>query len=121
YAPWINSTIERLNRDVLQVVRVLLMKYKLGTREWVYVLPLVQGNLNHTPVQSLDDKSPSELSTGLSRPTPFEPILLERGKKNMARSKGVECKFSVGDFVLWSRIHSRSSVDKLLARWAGPF
>ncbi|EGZ28870.1 hypothetical protein PHYSODRAFT_470713 [Phytophthora sojae] len=41
--------------------------------------------------------------------------------QNMARSKGVECNFSVGDFVLWSRIDSRLSVDRLLARWVGPF
>ncbi|KAE9127003.1 hypothetical protein PF007_g5779 [Phytophthora fragariae] len=159
YAPWINGTVERLNRDVLQVLRVLLMAYKLDTHEWVYLLPLVQGNLNHTPVRSLGDKAPSELLTGLPRPTPFEPILLERGQRtevleasvlpseqldmlrsslsglhrevvdqrekrrlqNMARSKGIECNFSVGDFVLWSRIDSRLSTNKLLARWVGPF
>lgn len=159
YAPWINGTVERLNRDVLQVLRVLLMEYTLDTHEWVYILPLVQGNLNHTPVRSLGDKAPSELFTGLPRPTPFEPILLERGQQvevletsalpaerldhlrtslaglhkevldrrekrrlqNMARFKGTECNFSVGDFVLWSRIDSRIEVDKLLARWVGPF
>ncbi|POM74796.1 Hypothetical protein PHPALM_8188 [Phytophthora palmivora] len=159
YAPWINGTVERLNRDVLQVLRVLLMEYSLDTHEWVYLLPLVQGNLNHTPVRSLGCKAPSELFTGLPRPTPFEPILLERGQRveilettvlpieqldqlrvslaglhkevldqrekrrlqNMARSKGIECNFSVGDFVLWSRIDSRLSTDKLLARWVGPF
>ncbi|POM62866.1 LOW QUALITY PROTEIN: hypothetical protein PHPALM_27929 [Phytophthora palmivora] len=137
YAPWINGTVERLNRDVLQVLRVLLMEYSLDTHEW----------------------APSELFTGLPRPTPFEPILLERGQRfdiletavlpieqldqlrvslaglhkevldqrekrrlqNMARSKGIECNFSVGDFILWSRIDSRMSTDKLLARWDGPF
>ncbi|OWZ11151.1 hypothetical protein PHMEG_00015874 [Phytophthora megakarya] len=120
YAPWINGTIERLNRDVLQVLRVLVMEYTLDTHEWVYLLPLVQGNLNHTPVRSLGDRAPSELFTGLQRPTPFEPIL-ERGQhqrekrrlKNMARSKGSACNFSIGDFVLWSRIDSRLSTDKL--------
>ncbi|OWZ12628.1 hypothetical protein PHMEG_00014176 [Phytophthora megakarya] len=40
YAPWINGTIERLNRDVLQVLRVLLMEYTLDTHEWVLLLPL---------------------------------------------------------------------------------
>eukprot|EP00644_Phytophthora_capsici_P010464 jgi/Phyca11/116403/e_gw1.30.201.1 len=106
YAPWINGTVERLNRDILQVVR------------WVYVLPLVQGNLNHTPVTSLGNRTPAELFTGLRRSTPFEPI---RRLQNMQRSKGTPCNFSVGDFVLWSRIDKRLSTNKLLARWIGPF
>ncbi|GMF51975.1 unnamed protein product [Phytophthora fragariaefolia] len=42
YAPWINGTIERLNRDVLRVLRVLLMEMNLDTHEWEYLVPLVQ-------------------------------------------------------------------------------
>ncbi|KAE8901840.1 hypothetical protein PF002_g25208 [Phytophthora fragariae] len=45
----------------------------------------------------------------------------KRRLQNLAQSKGVECNFSVGDSVLWSRIHSRLSFEKLLARWVGPF
>lgn len=160
YASWINGTIERLNRDVLQVLRVLLMEMKLDTHEWEYLVPTVQGILNHTPVASLGNKSPGELFTALPRPTPFEAVVVQRNGKpmvvsepvnipndmvermqrslrdmhkevedirerrrlqNMSRSNGVPCNFSVGDFVLWSRIDSRLSVNKLLARWVGPF
>ncbi|POM73515.1 Hypothetical protein PHPALM_9631 [Phytophthora palmivora] len=36
-APWINDTVERLNRDVLQVLRVPLMTMKLDTHECEYL------------------------------------------------------------------------------------
>ncbi|OWY92645.1 hypothetical protein PHMEG_00038268, partial [Phytophthora megakarya] len=126
YAPWINGTIERLNRDILQVLRVLLMETKLDMHEWEYLVPTVQSILNHTPVASLGDRSPGELFTALPRPTPFEAIEVvnireRRRTQNMSRSNGVPCNFSTGDFVLWSRIDSRLSVNKLLARWVGPF
>jgi transposase InsO family protein len=160
YAPWINGSVERLNRDILQVMRVLLMDLKLDTREWEYLLPLVQGNLNHTPVLSLGRKAPVELFTALPRPTPFQPIIVERGTRTVVLSEQptmplqeveklqeslavmhrevlrqretkrqqskeqstcTPCNFSVGDYVLWPRIDSRLSVNKLLARWVGPF
>ncbi|KAE9062830.1 hypothetical protein PF007_g29768 [Phytophthora fragariae] len=160
YSPWINGTVERVNRDILQVMRVLLMELKLDTHEWVYLLPLVQGNLNHTPVASLGNRSPVETFTGLRRPSPFEPVIIEMNGKpvvltedialpgdrmerlrsdlmamhrevvdlrekrrlqNMQLSKGSPCNFAVGDFVLWSILDQRLTVDKLLARWVGPF
>ncbi|KAE8891373.1 hypothetical protein PF003_g24671 [Phytophthora fragariae] len=45
----------------------------------------------------------------------------KRRLQNMQLSKGSPCNFAVGDFVLWSRIDQRLTVDKLLARWVGPF
>ncbi|KAH9082771.1 hypothetical protein LEN26_021162 [Aphanomyces euteiches] len=46
YCPWRNGTVERLNRDILQVMRVLLLEYKLADHQWDYLLPAVQANLN---------------------------------------------------------------------------
>ncbi|KAG4241995.1 hypothetical protein PC116_g10089 [Phytophthora cactorum] len=65
YSPWINGTVERLNKDILQVLRVLLLEYDLDFHEWPFLLPVLQGNLNHTPLQSLGGHSPVELFTGL--------------------------------------------------------
>ncbi|OWZ04112.1 hypothetical protein PHMEG_00024041 [Phytophthora megakarya] len=75
YAPWMNGTIERLNRDVLQGLRVLLMEMNLDWHEWEYLVHMVEGALNHTPVASLGNRSPGELFTALPRPTPFEPVV----------------------------------------------
>ncbi|KAG3059682.1 hypothetical protein PI125_g25008 [Phytophthora idaei] len=50
YSPWLNGTVERFTKDVLQVLRVLLMEYELDFHEWPYLLPVLQRNLNHTPL-----------------------------------------------------------------------
>ncbi|OWZ03289.1 LOW QUALITY PROTEIN: hypothetical protein PHMEG_00025008 [Phytophthora megakarya] len=65
YTPWVNGTVQRLNLDILQVVRVLLLEYQLDTKSWEHLMPLVQSNLNQTLVNSLDGKVPLELFTGL--------------------------------------------------------
>ncbi|KAE9355709.1 hypothetical protein PR003_g2678 [Phytophthora rubi] len=74
YSPWVNGTVERVNRDVLQVLRVLLMEFQLDTKEWPYLLPVVQANLNHTELPSLGDKAPVELFTGLSPTSALDVI-----------------------------------------------
>ncbi|GMF18784.1 unnamed protein product [Phytophthora fragariaefolia] len=71
YSPWVNGSIERLNRDVLQVIRAMILAYKISYRDWVYLVPVVQANLNHTAVPSLGNHSPVKLFTGLPMPTPL--------------------------------------------------
>ncbi|OWY94671.1 hypothetical protein PHMEG_00035531, partial [Phytophthora megakarya] len=65
YSPWINGTVERVNRDLLQMLRLLLMEYQLDSKEWPYLLLVVQVNLNHTQLSSLGDKASVELFTSL--------------------------------------------------------
>lgn len=89
FAPWINEPVKRLNRDILQIVRVLLIELKLDTREWVYVLPLVQCYLNHKPVSPLGNKTSAELYTGLQRLNPIEPIVVEIRGKPVALTESV--------------------------------
>lgn len=60
-----------MNRDVLQVVRAMILTYKIGYKDWVYLVPVVQANLNHTALPSLGNRAPVELFTGLPRPTPL--------------------------------------------------
>jgi hypothetical protein len=75
YSPWLNGTVERLNADVLRVMRALLLEARLDTRNWPHVLPIVQANLNHVPVASLAGKSPVELFTGLPPATVLSTLL----------------------------------------------
>ncbi|POM67432.1 Hypothetical protein PHPALM_16573 [Phytophthora palmivora] len=72
YSPWINGTVERLNRDILQVTRALLLELRLDTRNWEYLLPIIQANLNQSPVASLGHKTPLVLFTGLPATTPLD-------------------------------------------------
>lgn len=75
YTPWVNGTIERLNKDVLQVLRALLLDYGLDRHEWPYLLPVVQACLNHAQVRSLAGHSPTELFTGLKPASPLDVIV----------------------------------------------
>ncbi|GMF53616.1 unnamed protein product [Phytophthora fragariaefolia] len=59
--PWTNGSIERLNRDIVQVFRAMCLEVKVDIRDWVHFIPVVQSNLNHTPVPSLANKAPVEL------------------------------------------------------------
>lgn len=67
YTPWLNGTVERVNRDVLQVVRALLLEFELDTRNWVHLVPVIQANINHAPARSLKWHTPVEVFTGLDR------------------------------------------------------
>ncbi|KAH9150063.1 hypothetical protein AeNC1_019331, partial [Aphanomyces euteiches] len=69
--------VERLNRDILQVMRVLLLEYKLADHQWDYLLPAVQANRNQTPVASLANKSPLEVFQGREPSTVMDLILDE--------------------------------------------
>ncbi|RAW21597.1 hypothetical protein PC110_g21961 [Phytophthora cactorum] len=75
YSPWLNGTVERLNKDVLQVMRALLIEHGLDFHKWSYLLPVVQANLNHTPVRSLSGHSPIELFTGLEAPSALDCVV----------------------------------------------
>ncbi|POM71410.1 Hypothetical protein PHPALM_12030 [Phytophthora palmivora] len=44
YTPWVNGTVKRVNRDLLQVSRVMLLELQLDTRNWHYLLPVIQAN-----------------------------------------------------------------------------
>jgi transposase InsO family protein len=82
YTPWINGTVERVNKDILHVLRVMLMELNLDTRNWVHLLPVIQANLNHCPMPSLDGHAPMELFTGLPAPSPLTAIVLPGGRRD---------------------------------------
>ncbi|GMF25223.1 unnamed protein product [Phytophthora fragariaefolia] len=83
YCPWINGSVERINRDILQVLRVMILEFRLRQEQWVDVLPLIQANLNQTPVQSLANMAPIEVFTGLEKPSPLKSIVVtsDEGKE----------------------------------------
>jgi hypothetical protein len=104
----LNGTVERLNRDVLQVVRALLLEAKLDTKSWTYILPVVQANLNHAPVASLANRAPVELFTGLPAPTVLDTILRPRGTRGQFQLAQLSTE-AVGDALA----QLRSSIEGL--------
>ncbi|OWZ05540.1 hypothetical protein PHMEG_00022354, partial [Phytophthora megakarya] len=49
----------------------MLLEYKVSTKDWTYLVPLVQASLNHTTLPSLGNRAPVVLFTGLSCPSPL--------------------------------------------------
>ncbi|GMF52093.1 unnamed protein product [Phytophthora fragariaefolia] len=132
YSPWLNGTVERLNKDVLQVLRALLMEYGLDQHEWPYLLPAIQANLNHTPVSSLAGHAPVEVFTGLPASSALDVVVVPAGSEQAERVVDID---DIGGFVgqLRSSLHaihqevSDAKIDqrlpnnKLLGQWVGPF
>ncbi|KAE9073379.1 hypothetical protein PF010_g25098 [Phytophthora fragariae] len=76
YCPWINGSVERVNRDILQVIRTMILEYKINHTDWPYLMPMVQASVNHTAEPSLGNKAPVELFTGLPCLTPLREFYL---------------------------------------------
>ncbi|KAE9196662.1 hypothetical protein PF002_g22989 [Phytophthora fragariae] len=159
YCPWVNGSVERANRDILQVLRTMILEYSISHQDWIYLVPLVQANMNHSPVASLANRAPVEVFTGLPCPPPAYVLYLpgqeprevstsnasigqalthlrlsiegmhravtDKREKitlpNKRKSRGAqEINFSVGDYVLRSRVDERRH-NKLLVTWIGPY
>ncbi|KAK1943264.1 hypothetical protein P3T76_004660 [Phytophthora citrophthora] len=71
-SPWINGGIERLNRDVIPVLRAMCLEYGKDIREWTMFVPLLRASINHTPLPSLANKAPVELFCALPLPSPLD-------------------------------------------------
>ncbi|KAE8960795.1 hypothetical protein PF011_g29976 [Phytophthora fragariae] len=133
YCPWINGSVERVNRDILQVIRTMILEYKINHTDWPYLMPMVQASVNHTAEPSLGNKAPVGLFTGLPCLTPLREFYLpdagelkedKRLKQrllNKKRERGENViNFTEGDYVLRSRVDEKSG-NKLLVTWVGSY
>ena len=67
YCPWLNGTIERLGRTLLDLFKLLILETKTSTTQWDYFKDIVQTIVNHTPTSSNDGFAPVEIFTGLEK------------------------------------------------------
>lgn len=71
YSPWVNGTIERLNRDILSALRAMLGELKLAPQDWRIVIGSIQTVINESSEARLgknDDgstRSAFEVMTGI--------------------------------------------------------
>lgn len=71
YSPWVNGTVERLNRDILTAMRALLAELKLGPQDWAAVIDIIPSIINEAPEQRLGRdtdgswRSPLQVMTGI--------------------------------------------------------
>lgn len=71
YSPWVNGTVERLNRDILAALRSLLAELKLGPQDWPAVINILPTILNEASEERLGKnsdgttRSPLQVMTGI--------------------------------------------------------
>lgn len=73
YCAWANGAIERVNREILDAIKILLMELGYEHRKWPDIIKLVQFGLNQTPADSLGGHTPTEVFTALP---PSDPLAL---------------------------------------------
>ena len=77
YSPWANGSVERVNRTILDLFKILRSESHLAVDEWPYLLDHVRSVLNRTPSNSLNGFTPLELFTGMSGFGPFNVLFYE--------------------------------------------
>ena len=74
YAPWANGIIERVNREIVKLWRVLMAEVSLAGDQWATLRPLVQAVLNRTAGADFDGLSPSDLHLVRRVDTPVDTV-----------------------------------------------
>jgi hypothetical protein len=74
YAPWSNGRVERVNREIKQLMTAIMMDAQLPEDEWWYILPNVNFLLNHTPTGVLGGLAPVTVMTGLQQSSQLEVV-----------------------------------------------
>jgi len=75
YSPKSNGTVERVNREIMKVLRSLVSEFKISWNEWASLLPLVQSALNNYKSASLAGQAPITVFTGLPAYNPLAVVL----------------------------------------------
>lgn len=71
YCPWSNGTVERVNRDIKALLKILQRECKTAAYLWPYMLPSVMSVINSTPSERLGGLAPKEVYMGLPKYNPF--------------------------------------------------
>ena len=74
YAPWANGVIERVNRELLRLWRVLLSETALEEAKWRTLRPLVQAIINRTANAAFDGLSPVEVHLARRVAIPLDTV-----------------------------------------------
>ena len=92
HSPWANGGVERVNREVLRVMRALLSENQMPDSQWPYLLRTLQSTLNTTKTRRLAGASPIEVNTGVQQPHPLDTVVIPnpRAKTVAEKARGVK-------------------------------
>lgn len=68
--------VERLNRDLLSILRKLITEQRLDDSLWLSLVPITQMAINHTPVPSLGGLAPVTVFLGLEPSLPLRSFFV---------------------------------------------
>ena len=74
YAPWSNGQVERVNREIRELLSALISENRLQQESWTELLPIINYVLNNTPSKRLAGYSPTEAFTGHPPTSPLTAI-----------------------------------------------
>jgi hypothetical protein len=74
YAPWSNGQVERVNREVRELLSALLSENKLSLDAWTSLVPIVNHILNNTPSRRLGGHAPITVFTSRKPTSPLNVI-----------------------------------------------
>jgi hypothetical protein len=74
YSPWANGIVERVNRELVRLWKVLMGEVGLPMEEWATIRPLVQAIINRSPSAVLDGLCPAEVQFARKPPHPLDTI-----------------------------------------------
>lgn len=78
YAPWSNGKMERSNKEVKELMQMLLAEQRMRYNQWPTIVPVVQAVMNQTPSKLLGGYSPLEVFTG-HKPTSVMDVIVQSG------------------------------------------
>jgi transposase InsO family protein len=74
YAPWSNGQIERVNREIHELMAAFTLEGKLQDDQWPRLLPLITQVINSTPTRLLRGHSPMEVHIGRKPPSQLDVL-----------------------------------------------
>ena len=81
YCPWSNGSVERVNRDIKGLLKVMVQSSGTESDMWPYLLPAVMNVINSTSSATLGGFAPKEIFVGMPRYDPFQYIISSHGKE----------------------------------------
>ena len=115
YCPWANGTVERVNKDILVVLKSLLSEFRLPATEWPRLVTLIQMVLNNTPSTALGNLAPIQVFTGQEPSSPLDAIMAFNFKEHF-QSERIAVEFVQKTFNSLSQslraMHKKVEVSK---------
>jgi len=74
YAPWSNGQVERVNREIREILSAMISETRLDAESWIELLPVVNFAINNSPSRRLHGHAPVEAFVGHAPTSPLDVI-----------------------------------------------